>query len=104
MSFTLQSMVWNTSFDGATKFVLMRLGAFADDDGCGVFPTVKRLAKDYGYSERTTQDCLRRLESAEVLVLVREADAGARKPREYGIDVPTLTSLSAPENARGVPR
>jgi len=99
VSFSLQSMVWPARLDGTAKLVLLRLCDFADDDGSRVFPTVKRVAADCGISERTTQDALRRLESAGVLVLVREADAGARKPREYRIDVPTLASLSAPDSS-----
>jgi hypothetical protein len=97
VSFTLQAMVWPANLDGTSKLVLLRLADFANDDGGSIFPTVKRVAEDCGISARTTQETLRRLESAGVLVMVREADAGARKPREYRIDVPTLASLSAPE-------
>lgn len=97
MSYALQAMAWSARFDGTAKLVLLRLCDFADDDGNRVFPTVKRVAEDCGISVRTTQEALRRLESAGVLVMVRDADAGARRPREYRVHVPALASRIVPK-------
>ncbi|QCN95863.1 helix-turn-helix domain-containing protein [Azospirillum argentinense] len=96
-------MVWPArGIDGTAKLVLQRLCDFADDDGGNVFPTIKRVSEDCGISERTTQEAMRRLEAIRVLVLVREGDAGAKRPREYRIDVDALASLAvAKEGADG---
>ena len=88
-------MVWPArGIDGTAKLVLQRLCDFADDDGGNVFPTIKRVSEDCGISERTTQEAMRRLEAIGVLTLVREGDAGAKRPREYRIDVDALASLA----------
>lgn len=95
MSYRLQSMVWPArGIDGTAKLVLQRLCDFADEEGGNVFPTIKRVSDDCGISERTTQEAMRRLEAIRVLVLVREGDAGAKRPREYRIDVGALASLA----------
>ncbi|CCC99376.1 helix-turn-helix protein [Azospirillum brasilense] len=93
MSFRLQSIAWDAPFAGNVKLVLLRLCHFADDDGANVFPTVGRVAKDCGISERTTQEAIRAIEATGVLVMVKEADAGAKRAREYRIDVAALEAL-----------
>lgn len=89
---------------GPVKSVLVRLCDFASDDGSCVYPSVPRIAADCELGQRTVQDALRKLETLQVLMLVKEADAGKRLAREYRIDVDVLAGLACPEEDRGRPR
>lgn len=96
MSIALQTKVWRADLDSTAKLVLLRLADFADDDGGRVFASVPRIAADCGLGERTVQTAMRRLQAAGLLVMVAEADAKARRPRRYRIDVAAVTAAARP--------
>lgn len=94
MSIALQTKVWRADIDSTAKLVLLRLADFADDGGGSVFASIPRIAADCGLGERTVQIAMRRLEAAGLLVSVAEADARARRPRRWRIDIPALSAAA----------
>lgn len=90
MSIRLINKVWQSDLDGTLTAVAGRLAGFADDDGMRIYPTIKRIAADLRINERTVQRAMRKLEEMGLLVLVAEADARARRPRQYRIEVSVL--------------
>lgn len=58
MSIKLMSLVWEDhtgELSGVEKATLLRMADFAADNGTQIFPSVKRLALDTGFSERAIQ-------------------------------------------------
>lgn len=67
-----------------SKAVLRAIASYGHwQTGTRMFPAVASLARDTGYSVRTVQYHMRRLETAGYLVLV--ADALGRRPAEYAL-------------------
>ena len=103
MSITAMSLIWPIRIPPPEKLVLMRLADFADDDGGHVFPSLRRLADETGFEERSVRRILRRLEGEDdkrrpalprLLAMVAEADPMRKRPREYRIMVDELRRLS----------
>lgn len=94
MSIRVQQAVWNSpcEMDGLTKFVLVRLAYFADDEGGSVFPSVGRVAADCQIGQRTVRNAFRSLEAAGILVMVTREDAARHKARVYRINLGALTT------------
>jgi hypothetical protein len=86
LSFEVTSMVWRAEFPAMDKIVLLRLADFADADGRNVYPSVGRVARECGVSERHAQGVLKKFMTSGVLVLVR-AGGGRNRPAEYRIDL-----------------
>lgn len=110
MSIALTSLIWPIKIPAPEKLVLLRLADFADDDGAHIFPSLRRLADETGYEERSVRRMLRRLEGEgdddrkpsppKLLDLVAEADAARKRPREYRIMVPELRRLGDDAKAK----
>lgn len=73
------------------KIVAIKLASHPADDGTNIRPSVPTIARSCGISVRTVQGSLRKLQELGILVLVKEADFGARKPREYRFNIEKLT-------------
>lgn len=86
------------------RFVLLCLANYAAADGSAAFPSVTRLARDTGLSERAVQKHLRKLEELAVIRPGNKAFAAAkiartdRLPKVYDI----LLSRGAPDSPRSV--
>jgi len=60
MSIEVSTLVWRASLPAMDKLVLLRLADFADADGSHVYPSVSRVMRDCGVSERHVQNSIRR--------------------------------------------
>ncbi len=88
----------------STRHVLLCLANYAGADGSAAFPSVLRLARDTGFSERAVQTHLRKLEKA---MLIRQGNSAYaslkisradRMPKVYDL----LISRGAPDSPRGL--
>lgn len=86
MSFEVTTLVWRAEFPAMDKIVLLRLADFADAQGGNVYPSVGRVARECGVSERHVQGVLRKLTAADIITLVR-AGGGRNRPAEYRINL-----------------
>lgn len=89
MSFEVTTLVWRAEFPAMDKIVLLRLADFADAQGGNVYPSVGRVARECGVSERHVQGVLRKLTAADIITLVR-AGGGRNRPAEYRINLVPL--------------
>lgn len=90
-------MVWAMKQDIVTaptpRHVLLCLANYAGEDGVGAFPSIARLARDTGLSERAVQQNLAKLAEAGVIVAGNQALAAARidrtdrRPNVWNIDM-----------------
>lgn len=95
MSLRLMGMVWRAKLpSGTQKLVAARLADFADDDGCRVFPSNARVARDCSISDRAVRDAMRGLEDIGVLILVAVERPGQHMPREYRFNLDALVALA----------
>lgn len=82
---SIQAMVWAMKQEVVTaptpRHVLLCLANYAGEDGVGAFPSVARLARDTGLSERAVQQNLAKLAEAGVIVAGNQALAAARIDR-----------------------
>lgn len=85
MSVKVMAAVWEMDLARADKLVLLAFADHADDDGI-CYPSVARIAWKTGYSERSIQRVLRRLEAAEILAIVEPGGAGQRATTVYRVD------------------
>jgi hypothetical protein len=91
MSYALYPAAWACkAVGGLEKLVLLRLVEHANDRGQSIRPGVRSVADACGLSQRKVQYAMRSLEEAGVLVLDREADATAKLPRVYRLDLERL--------------
>ncbi len=88
-------LVWPMRLEPAQKAVLTRMAWFAADDGTRVFPTIGRLVRDCSIAERTVQRAIIAMLDAGILTEVRPADAGAKRPTEYRINLDVVAALMA---------
>jgi hypothetical protein len=98
MSIKQMSKVWEHEFQPNEQLVMLALADFADDEGGGIFPSVKRVAWKTGYSKRNTQRIISELRERGVLVEVRQS--GRRRATEYRIE----WSVATPKASFGDPR
>lgn len=98
MSLKVSQLVWRARLPSTQKLVAARLADFADDDGCRVYPSNARVARECGLSDRAVREACRALEACGVLVLVAAERPGQHMPREYRFD---LESLGRMEKDRG---
>lgn len=89
MSHAVTTLVWQAEIPAMDKIVLLRLADFADADGRNVYPSVGRVARECGASERHVQMTLRKLVSIGILELIR-AGGGRNRSAEYRIDLAAL--------------
>jgi hypothetical protein len=77
----------------ACKFVLVGLANHADPDGGAAFPSVARLVRYTGLSERTVRTCLGRLEAAGIIgpcdpgIVAARIKRADRRPKGWDLDL-----------------
>jgi hypothetical protein len=76
--------------DATDKYVLVALANHANPDGRSIYPSVERLAKTMGSSERTVQRSLLHLMHTIPRILAVEKEASRYSTRHYRILVPAL--------------
>ena len=107
-------MVWAMKQDIVTaptpRHVLLCLANYAGEDGVGAFPSVARLARDTGLSERAVQQNLAKLAEAGVIVAGNQALAAARidrtdrRPNVWNIDMDATGRQGTQRGESAAPR
>src|SRR5881392_3760174 len=75
------------------KAIAAKLADWADDDGCGIYPSVQRIADETETSVRTVQYTLQTFVTEGLLIKVREGGKGPRSTSEYRFDLKALAAL-----------
>ena len=73
MSFKLFPLIWRYTpgfFTSTEKFVLLKLADFAQEDGSSVYPSLKRVSAETGFSEKCIKNTISSLLQKGVLELV----------------------------------
>jgi hypothetical protein len=81
------------------KLLLLIIISYSNRDGGGAFPSVPRLARDCGCTDRTIQLRLRRLQARGYLVVERRA--AQHRPTTYRIVDPCVHVHGSASKARG---
>ena len=74
MSIKIMTLVWESYLPSNEKFVLLALADHARDDGSRVYPSIETISKKTGFSERTVQRQMRKLQALGVLEIVKGAN------------------------------
>lgn len=91
MSIMIMSRLFRMNLGGCNrKLLAVRLADFADDDGRGIYPGVKRLANETELSERTIQRILADFVQEGILVVVKEATGRPGIANAYDFDLAKL--------------
>jgi helix-turn-helix protein len=94
VSFHCSNMVWERDFGTPfRKVIAARLADRADSNGCGIWPSVERIAAECCLSVRTVQRVLRDFVKEGLLIVVDEGGKGPGNPRHYDFDLTVLTKL-----------
>ncbi|CTQ56332.1 hypothetical protein LP7551_04892 [Roseibium album] len=94
MSFKCSDMVWERDFGTPhRKIVAARLADRADDNGCGIWPSIERTAAECNLSRRTVQRVLKDFVKEGLLVIVAKGGKGPGSPRHYDFDLTVLAKL-----------
>ncbi|CTQ55357.1 hypothetical protein LP7551_03898 [Roseibium album] len=94
MSFHCSNMVWERDFGTPhRKVIAARLADHADSNGCGIWPSVERIAAECCLSVRTVQRVLKDFVKEGLLVIVAEGGKGPGSPRHYDFDMTVLAKL-----------
>ncbi|RTL61647.1 MAG: helix-turn-helix domain-containing protein [Hyphomicrobiales bacterium] len=80
---------------GPCKAILSYLCNRADARGENIYPSVRTIARDTGYSERTVQNHIRGLMQSGILVLVQAASGKPGKANRYKLDLAALWRLAS---------
>jgi hypothetical protein len=112
VSIMIMSRVFRMNLGGVSrKLLAVRLADFADDEGRGIYPGIKRLAAETELSERTIQRILGDFVDDGILVVVKEASGRPGQATRYDFDLTALfgyipgktgDSLSPVNTSRGV--
>jgi hypothetical protein len=94
MSFRLQVLAWAAPIDATAKIVLLRLVDHADDEGGSIFPSIRSVAAVCGCSPRSVQRAVAHFLAIGILILVKEADYRARRPRQYRLNIARLAEMA----------
>lgn len=62
MSIQAISVAFKVELPPAEKLILLTLADYADPNGCNIYPAISSVAKKSGFSERSTQRLIRKLE------------------------------------------
>jgi hypothetical protein len=93
VSIMIMSRLFKMNLGGCNrKLLAVRLADFADDEGRGIYPGVKRLAEETELSERTIQRILGEFVQEGILVVVREATGRRGVANAYDFDLARLFS------------
>lgn len=94
MSIAVMSRLFKAQLGSPSrKMLAIRLADFADDDGCGIWPTVGRLAQETELSERTVQRLLRDFVEEGLLVVVAEGGGRPGQATRYDFDMRAIERL-----------
>ena len=99
MSISLMTMARKTALSTNSKFALMALADWADDNGANCYPSVYELSEYLTCSERTVQRLLRELEVDGWIAVIGHANGGATS-RRYCLNVPRMAAESQVEGER----
>lgn len=99
MSISLMTMARKTALNTNSKFALMALADWADDNGSNCYPSVYELSEYLTCSERTVQRLLRELEVDGWIAVIGNANGGATS-RRYCLNVPRMAAESQVESER----
>ena len=72
MSVKVMGHVWDQELKPTLKFVLLAYGDRATHEGENIYPSVKRISKKTGFSERTVQNATKELVKLGILEYVKE--------------------------------
>lgn len=102
MSGRLVSVVFESQLSPRLKTVAAALATFGRDDGTSIRPSLNRVARMCGRSERRVQAAVSDLQTLGVLVVVRRH--GRSRPTEYRLDIGRLLALEPmPRNQLNLP-
>jgi Helix-turn-helix domain len=111
---SIQAMAWAIEQqeikEPVTRLVLLCLANYAGADGSHAFPSIARLQRDTGLSERSIRQHLRKLETASLiqrgnrLFAVTKIGRADRVPLVYDIIMQRGAPDSPREVTRGTPR
>lgn len=99
MSIQLMTLARKSALPTNTKFVLLALADWADDNGMNCYPSIYELSEYMTCSERTVQRLLRELEEGEWIAVVGNANGGGSS-RHYALNVAKLEKVAEVEHAR----
>src|SRR5262249_46048375 len=68
----------------AQHFLLL-IASYAENDGTGAYPSLQTLANLSGYTERTVQTYIKRLETDKHIAVERQKEPGKRPHNRYTI-------------------
>ena len=98
MSIMIMSRLFRMNLGGCNrKLLAVRLADFADDDGRGIYPGVKRLANETELSERTIQRILADFVQEGILVVIKEASGRPGQTTRYDFDLARLFAYAPPK-------
>lgn len=93
MSIMIMSRLFRMNLGGCNrKLLAVRLADFADDEGRGIYPGVRRLATETELSERTIQRILSDFVTEGILVVVKEATGRPGQTTRYDFNLGRLFS------------
>lgn len=91
MSIAVMSKIFPLNFGTCTrKMLAVRLADHCDDDGCGIWPSVNRLARECNMNERTVQRTLKDFVDEGILVVVKQGGKGRFSPTRYDFNLDRL--------------
>ena len=94
MSNECTTIAWKRKFGSkARKTVAIRLADHADEDGCGIWPSVERVAAQCELSARTVQRALKDFVAEGLLIVVIEGGHGRHSATRYDFDMARLKAL-----------
>jgi len=96
MSGRLVSLVLDSGLPAWLKFYAVTFASFAADDGSRVFPTLKRIARMVGRSERQAQRAVTELRRLAILEVI--APSGRSTATRYHFHAERLPSPGAGES------
>ena len=92
------SLVWQDhtgTLTGSEKAVLLRMADFAADNGTQIFPSIKRVALDTGYSERNVQYAINNLVKKKYLTKTIRTSKSVHISNLYRINTAVLTDAAS---------
>lgn len=95
MSIHLMSLVWEIDFPTQTqKMTALKLADYASEDGSGIYPSNRVLARQVACDKRSIQHVLKCFRSIELLYLVREGGKGEKATNEWKMNSDLVVDLA----------
>lgn len=103
MSIMIMSRLFRMNLGGCNrKLLAVRLADFADDEGRGIYPGVRRLASETELSERTIQRILADFVQEGILIVVKEATGRPGIANAYDFDLAKLFAFKPDQTGDSV--